>query len=63
MYFCWLRGGGKKRKEKKKKKKLLERGIKRKKGGQGGNVTASLDFHRARRSSPGKDVKSIDGES
>lgn len=32
-------------------------------GKKGVKVTASLDFHRARISSPGKDVKSVDGES
>lgn len=32
-------------------------------GLEGGRViTANLAFHRARRSSPGKDVKSVDGE-
>lgn len=35
----------------------------RKEGGGGGVViTASLAFHRARRLSPGKDVKSVEGE-
>lgn len=33
------------------------------KGKEGVRVTASLDFHRARRSLPGKDVKRVDGES
>lgn len=31
-------------------------------GGRKGRITASFAFHRARRSSPEKDVKSVEGE-
>lgn len=42
----------------------MGKGMKIRGGGERekGRITASFAFHRARRSSPGKDVKSVDGE-